>query len=99
VNYPGSEPFTRISEFKHLTGQVHPYTTIAREYARDTGDPYYPIPSPGNREAYAKYLAKAAAEPRVTFVGRLAEYRYYNMDQVVASALETFDDLAAERVA
>jgi UDP-galactopyranose mutase len=99
VNYPGSEPFTRVSEFKHLTGQTHRFTTIAREYARDTGDPYYPIPSPGNREAYAKYLAKAAAEPRVTFVGRLAEYRYYNMDQVVASALETFDDLAAERVA
>jgi UDP-galactopyranose mutase len=99
VNYPGSEPYTRISEFKHLTGQAHRSTTIAREYPGEAGDPYYPIPSPASREAYAKYRAKAALEPRVTFVGRLAEYRYYNMDQVVASALATFDELAAERVA
>ena len=99
VNYPGNEPFTRVSEFKHITGQQHPWTTIAREFAGDAGEPYYPVPNRANREAYAKYAAKAAAEARVTFVGRLAEYRYYNMDQVVASALATFDELAARRVA
>ncbi len=99
VNYPGTEPFTRITEFKHLTGQTHPTTTIAREYPRATGDPYYPIPRADNRALYAKYASKAAAERNVTFVGRLAEYRYYNMDQVVASALEAFEQLATERVA
>ncbi|MGP6158397.1 MAG: UDP-galactopyranose mutase [Vulcanimicrobiaceae bacterium] len=99
INYPGAEPFTRVTEFKHLTGQQHAKTTISREYPRATGEPYYPIPRPENRALYAKYAAKAAAEPNVTFVGRLAEYRYYNMDQVVASALATFEDLATERVA
>ncbi|MGH7709573.1 MAG: UDP-galactopyranose mutase [Vulcanimicrobiaceae bacterium] len=99
VNYPGAEAYTRISEFKQLTGQTHPKTTIAKEYPRAAGDPYYPIPRPENRELYKKYAAKAATEPNVSFVGRLAEYRYYNMDQVVASALATFDALAAERVA
>jgi UDP-galactopyranose mutase len=99
VNYPGPEPFTRVTEFKHLTGQTHPTTTIAREYPRATGDPYYPIPRADNRALYAKYASKAAAERNVTFVGRLAEYRYYNMDQVVASALEAFEQLATERVA
>ncbi len=99
INYPGSEPYTRVTEFKHLTGQRHPFTTIAREYPRATGEPYYPIPRPENRALYAKYAAKAAAEANVTFVGRLAEYRYYNMDQVVASALETFEQLATARVA
>ncbi len=99
VNYPGSEPFTRVTEFKHVTGQRHPLTTIAREYPRASGDPYYPIPRPENRALYAKYATKAAAEANVTFAGRLAEYRYYNMDQVVASALATFEELATERVA
>jgi len=99
VNYPGPEAFTRVTEFKWLTGQRHPSTTIAREYPRATGDPYYPIPRPENRALYAKYATKAAAEANVTFVGRLAEYRYYNMDQVVASALATFEELATERVA
>jgi len=99
VNYPGPEAYTRVTEFKWLTGQQHPCTTIAREYPRATGDPYYPIPRPENRALYAKYATKAAAEANVTFVGRLAEYRYYNMDQVVASALATFEELATERVA
>jgi UDP-galactopyranose mutase len=99
VNYPGPEAYTRITEFKHITGQQHPQTTIAREYPRATGDPFYPIPRPENRALYAKYAAKAAGEENVTFVGRLAEYRYYNMDQVVGSALETFEQLATERVA
>ena len=99
VNYPGREPYTRITEFKHLTGQKHEQTTIAREYPRAAGDPFYPIPRAENRALYAKYAAKAAAERNVTFVGRLAEYRYYNMDQVVASALAAFEQLATERVA
>jgi UDP-galactopyranose mutase len=99
TNYPGDEPFTRITEFKHLTGQRHPRTTIAREYPCAAGEPYYPVPRAENRALYAKYAAKAAAEAHVTFVGRLAEYRYYNIDQVVASALATFEDLATERVA
>jgi UDP-galactopyranose mutase len=99
VNYPGPEPFTRITEFKVLTGQTHSKTTIAREYPAAQGEPYYPIPRPQNRALYKKYAAKAAAEAHVTFAGRLAEYRYYNMDQVVASALATFEDLASARVA
>jgi UDP-galactopyranose mutase len=99
VNYPGVEAYTRITEFKHLTGQRHAHTTIAREYARASGDPFYPIPRDDNRALYAKYAARAASERNVTFVGRLAEYRYYNMDQVVASALVAFEQLATERVA
>jgi UDP-galactopyranose mutase len=99
INYPGAEPYTRVTEFKHLTGQVHDMTTIAREYPQAHGDPYYPIPNPDARAQYAKYAARAARETNVTFVGRLAEYRYYNMDQVVASALAAVDRIAAERVA
>ncbi len=99
INYPGDEPFTRVTEFKHLTAQRHAKTTLAREYPQAQGEPYYPIPRPENRALYAKYAAKASAEANVTFVGRLAEYRYYNMDQVVASALGAFERLAAERVA
>ncbi|MFL5642871.1 MAG: UDP-galactopyranose mutase [Chloroflexota bacterium] len=92
VNYPDETevPYTRISEFKHLTGQDHPATTIVREYPRAVGDPYYPIPRPENAERYARYRALAEATPRVHFVGRLATYKYYNMDQVVAQALATF---------
>jgi len=99
INYPGSERFTRVTEFKHLTGQTHAKTTIAREFPSATGDPYYPIPAPENKALFAKYAARAAAEVNVTFVGRLAEYRYYNMDQVVASALSAFERIATERVA
>ncbi len=97
VNYPGPEPFTRITEFKALTGQRHPKTTIAREYPRAEGEPYYPIPRPENRERYARYAHRAERERHVTFVGRLAEYRYYNIDQVVGSALQAFESLATGR--
>jgi UDP-galactopyranose mutase len=78
---------------------VHDKTTIAREYPQDEGDPYYPIPKPESRALYQKYEARASRERNVTFVGRLAEYRYYNMDQVVASALAAVERIAAERVA
>jgi UDP-galactopyranose mutase len=92
VNYPDETavPFTRISEFKHLTGQRHDATTIVREFPRSTGDPYYPIPRPENAELYGRYRALAEAAVGVHFVGRLATYKYYNMDQVVAQALATF---------
>ena len=91
VNYPDeSVPFTRITEFKHLTGQSHEATTIVREFPRAEGDPYYPIPRPENNELYARYRELADAASNVHFVGRLATYRYYNMDQVVGQALATF---------
>ena len=91
VNYPSQDvPFTRISEYKHLTGQKAPVTTITYEYPSADGDPYYPIPRPENQELFKKYEALADATDNVTFVGRLATYRYYNMDQIVGQALATF---------
>jgi UDP-galactopyranose mutase len=87
VNYPNDHAFTRITEFKHLTGQNHRGTSLVREYPQATGEPYYPIPRPDNKALFKRYSALAAAEPNVHFVGRLAEYRYYNMDQVVGAAL------------
>jgi UDP-galactopyranose mutase len=90
VNYPQTEDFTRITEYKHLTGQAHPRTTITYEYPSAVGDPYYPIPRPENAELFKRYEALARAERHVWFVGRLATYRYYNMDQVVGQALATF---------
>ncbi len=95
INFPSEDvPFTRISEFKHMTGQDGPATTLVREYPRATGDPYYPIPRPENAELYKRYQALAEATPGVDFVGRLATYRYYNMDQVVGQALTTFRKIA-----
>jgi UDP-galactopyranose mutase len=91
VNYPAPDvPYTRISEYKHLTGQEHPKTSITYEYPAAGGDPYYPIPRPENQELYKRYEALADATEGVTFVGRLATYRYYNMDQIVGQALATF---------
>lgn len=90
VNYPQTEAYTRISEYKHMTGQVHPKTAITYEYPSAEGDPYYPIPRPENAELYKKYERLAMVTPNVWFVGRLATYRYYNMDQVTGQALSTF---------
>ena len=87
VNYPNDHDYTRITEFKHLTGQIHDGTSIVREYPTAVGDPYYPIPRPENETLYKRYAALAKNEKNVHFVGRLAEYRYYNMDQVVGAAL------------
>ena len=87
INYPNEHAYTRVTEFKHLTGQTHPKTSVVYEYPRAEGDPYYPIPRPENEILYKKYAALASATPGVHFVGRLATYRYYNMDQVVAQAL------------
>lgn len=91
VNYPDeATPFTRITEYKHLTGQQSPRTSITYEFPCDDGDPYYPVPRPANQELYKRYQALALAQPDVLFVGRLATYRYYNMDQVVGQALATY---------
>jgi UDP-galactopyranose mutase len=87
INYPNDHDYTRITEFKYLTGQAHPKTSIVYEFPQAEGDPYYPIPRPENAELYKKYEALAEAESKVHFVGRLATYKYYNMDQVVAQAL------------
>jgi UDP-galactopyranose mutase len=98
VNYPDPDvPYTRISEYKHLTGQQAPNTTITYEYPSAEGDPYYPIPRPENQELFKKYEALADATDNVTFVGRLATYRYYNMDQIVGQALATFRRLDEKR--
>jgi UDP-galactopyranose mutase len=90
INYPNDYGFTRITEFKHLTGQKHDKTTLVYEYPEATGDPYYPVPRPENDQLYKKYAALANQLTNTYFVGRLATYRYYNMDQVVAQALTTF---------
>lgn len=87
VNYPNDHAYTRITEFKHLTGQIHTGTSIVREYPQAEGDPYYPVPRAENEALFKRYEAMAKVERGVTFVGRLAQYRYYNMDQVVGAAL------------
>jgi UDP-galactopyranose mutase len=95
INYPNDYPYTRVTEFKYLTGQEHPKTVLVHEYPRAEGDPYYPVPRPENAELYKKYKALADATTSVHFVGRLATYKYYNMDQVVAQALTVFNKIAA----
>ena len=91
VNYPAEDvSYTRISEYKHLTGQVHLKTSITYEFPSDDGDPYYPVPRPGNVELYKRYQKLAESVPDVTFLGRLGTYKYYNMDQVVGQALALY---------
>ena len=93
VNYPNDHAYTRITEFKHLTGNTGRGTSIVREYPTDQGDPYYPIPRQENEDLLKKYQALAELENDVYFVGRLAQYRYYNMDQVVGAALSVSDSI------
>lgn len=91
INYPSQDvPYTRITEYKHLTGQQHPRTSISYEFAKAEGDPYYPVPRPENQLLYKKYEALARGQNDTFFVGRLGTYKYYNMDQVVGQALATF---------
>jgi UDP-galactopyranose mutase len=97
VNYPNDYAYTRVTEFKHLTGQKHDRTTVVYEYPKAEGDPYYPIPRPANQELYKRYACLAENNKDVHFVGRLATYQYYNMDQVVAQALTLYKKLAAKR--
>jgi UDP-galactopyranose mutase len=96
VNYPNDHEFTRIVEAKHFTMQQLPVTTIVREFPEDFAvgrEPYYPIPAADAKLLYEKYNDRARQEKDVTFVGRLATYRYYNMDQVVGMALSEFERL------
>jgi UDP-galactopyranose mutase len=95
VNYPNEHSFTRITEFKHLTGQQHSGTSIVREYPQAVGDPYYPVPRPENEALFKKYQELAERHKDVTFVGRLAQYRYYNMDQAVAASLKAAEQILA----
>lgn len=97
VNYPNDHDYTRVTEFKHLTGQVHHLTSVVYEYPKAEGEPYYPIPSAATAAIYAKYKALADSRADVRFVGRLATYRYYNMDQVIGQALSTFDQIAGTK--
>ena len=90
VNYPNECAHTRVTEFKHLTGQDHPKTSIVYEFSQAEGDPYYPIPRQENTAIHRQYAALAQDRPDVHFVGRLATYKYYNMDQVTAQALTTY---------
>jgi UDP-galactopyranose mutase len=98
INFPNDYDFTRVTEFKHLTGQRHPLTTIVYEYPRAEGDPYYPIPRPENGERYKEYERLAEETPGVHFAGRLGTYRYYNMDQVVAQSLKTWERIRGRRL-
>ncbi|MBI3280718.1 MAG: hypothetical protein HYZ57_12850, partial [Acidobacteria bacterium] len=97
VNYPNEHEYTRITEFKYLTGQKHAKTSIVYEFPQAEGDPYYPVPRPGNAALYKRYQALAEIAPGVHFVGRLATYKYYNMDQVVAQALTLVSKLGGLR--
>ena len=95
VNYPSEDvPYTRVTEYKHLTGQQATKTSLTYEYPAAEGDPYYPIPREENQALFKRYEALALAQSDVTFVGRLATYRYYNMDQVVGQALATYRRMA-----
>jgi UDP-galactopyranose mutase len=97
VNYPNEHLYTRVTEFKRLTGQEHAKSTLVYEFPQAEGDPYYPVPRPENAELYKKYQALAEATPDVQFVGRLATYKYYNMDQVVGQALSVYARLVGQK--
>ncbi len=94
INFPQKEiPWTRKVEIKHVTGQIHPGTTISTEYPMNEGDPYYPIPAQRNHDLYKQYEQLANQAGNVIFIGRLAKYKYMNMDEVVGEALELFKNL------
>jgi UDP-galactopyranose mutase len=95
VNYPNEHPYTRVTEFKYLTGQKHSKTAVVFEYPQAEGDPYYPVPRPENAELYKRYQLLANSLPNVYFTGRLATYKYYNMDQVIAQSLTLYKKIAS----
>jgi UDP-galactopyranose mutase len=95
VNYPNDYAYTRITEFKHITGQRHSGTSIVKEFPTDEGEPCYPVPRPVNQQFYQRYRKLAASEQNVVFLGRLAEYRYYNMDQAAAAAMKAAAEIIA----
>ena len=96
IHYPNEQAFTRITEYKHLTGQLHAGTSLTREYPQAAGDPYYPVPCPATAALYARYESLTRQQCGVSFVGRLAQYRYYNMDQIVEAAMQTANTLIQE---
>lgn len=97
INYPGSDvDFTRIIEYKHFGNQKSKNTTIVREYSVDTGDPYYPVPNQRNRDLYEKYKIEADKLKDIYFVGRLANYKYFNMDEAFKNALDLFEKIEQE---
>lgn len=93
INYPNEHLYTRVTEFKYLTGQEHAKTSIVYEFPQSEGDAYYPVPRKENAALYAQYKALADDTPNVHFVGRLATYKYYNMDQIVAQALTVYSKM------
>lgn len=94
VNYPGVEvPFTRIVEYKHFGHQQSAKTTIVKEFTVDGGEPFYPVPNPRNQEIYAKYKEETEKLTDIYFVGRLANYKYFNMDQAFKNALDLYNSL------
>ena len=97
INYPNEHLYTRVTEFKHLTGQEHPKSSLVYEYPMAEGDPYYPVPRPENNELYKRYQALAEERSDVHFVGRLATYKYYNMDQVVGQALSVYARIVGQK--
>ncbi|ARV59555.1 UDP-galactopyranose mutase [Nostocales cyanobacterium HT-58-2] len=97
INYPNEHLYTRVTEFKYLTGQEHHKTSIVYEFPKAEGDPYYPVPRPENQEIYKQYKALADAMLDVYFVGRLATYKYYNMDQCVAQALTVYQQITSKQ--
>lgn len=97
INYPNEHSYTRITDFKYLTGQKHPKTTIVYEYPKADGDPYYPVPRPENAALYKKYQQLTAGIANTYFVGRLATYKYYNMDQVVAQSMTLFKKIMQDQ--
>ncbi|MFN2578619.1 MAG: UDP-galactopyranose mutase [Pyrinomonadaceae bacterium] len=97
VNYPNEHLYTRVTEFKYLTGQEHEKTSIVYEFPKSEGDPYYPVPRKENTQIYEKYKALADNTPGIHFVGRLATYKYYNMDQIVAQALTVYAKMVSAR--
>lgn len=98
INHPNDHGYTRVTEFKHLTGQEHASTSLVYEYPRAEGEPFYPVPQPANSTLFKRYEAEAEKLDHVTFVGRLANYKYYNMDQVVAQALATFKRMSVQKL-
>jgi UDP-galactopyranose mutase len=96
VNYPNEHDYTRITEFKHISGQQHAGTSIVKEFPTSEGEPYYPVPRPANLELYQRYEQLAQSQKQVVFVGRLAQYRYYNMDQAAAAALKVAARITGE---
>ena len=98
INFPNEHPYTRITEYKYLTGQMHHKTSIVYEYPTAEGDPYYPIPRPENAELYKRYHSLADSMSNTYFTGRLGTYKYYNMDQVVAQSLTLFEKLTQSKI-